>query len=141
MNNKAQGMMMGMMGPRKPISLLLGLAFIVLGLLPLLNQFGVVGFSLPVLPAVVIYVLAIIGALFLFWDAISEQMSAIMGITQQVMFATFIVGLIALAFGLIPLLYSFGVIGFSLPTLGETIINILFTAVGTLLLFGGTQGV
>jgi hypothetical protein len=134
MNKKAQ-----MMGPRKPISLLLGLAFIILGVLPLLNKFGVVGFTLPTLPQMVIYVLAIIGGLFLFWDAISEGMGAF-GITQQVMFASYAVGLVALALGLIPLLSSFGVIGFSLPALGETIINILFTIVGVLLLYGGTQG-
>ena len=112
MDNKAQ--MMG--GPRKPISLALGLAFIILGVLPLLNKFGVIGFSLPPIPQMVIYVLAIIGGLFLFWDAMSEGMGAF-GITQQVMFASYGVGLLALALGLIPLLNQFGVIGFSLPVL------------------------
>ena len=43
-----QGMMMG--GPRKPISLIMGLVFLAFGGIPLLNQFGLVGFTIPVLP-------------------------------------------------------------------------------------------
>ncbi|MBN2454206.1 hypothetical protein JXB11_01535 [Candidatus Woesearchaeota archaeon] len=134
MNTKAQ-----MMGPRKPISLLLGVIFLALGVLPLLNQFGVIGFGLPTIPGLVVSILAIIGAVFLFWDGIGENMGA-MGITQQIMFASYIVGVVALAFGLIPLLNSMGVIGFSLPAVGATIINALYVVIGCLLLYGGTQG-
>ncbi|MBI3036487.1 hypothetical protein HYY73_01870 [Candidatus Woesearchaeota archaeon] len=134
---KGQGMMMG--GPRKPISLVLGLVFFAFGLIPLLNQFKVIGFTIPALPSLVLYVLSIIGAVILLWDAISENM-AMMGFAQMARMATFVVALVLLAIGLIPLLHSMGTIGFTLPALAGIIINVLYVLTGGLLIYGGTQG-
>jgi hypothetical protein len=47
---------------------------------------------------------------------------------------------VLLAFGLIPLLHSFGVIGFSLPAFAGIILDVLLTIAGFLLLIGGFQG-
>lgn len=134
---KAQGMMMG--GPRKPISLVMGLVFLAFGGLPLLNNFGIVGFSIPPLPNTILHVLSIAGAVFLLWDAISENM-AMMGLPQMIRMATFVMALVLLAVGLIPLLHGMGTIGFNIPELAEIIVNVLYIVTGGLLLYGGTQG-
>ncbi len=135
---KGQGMMMG--GPRKPISLILGLVFLAFGGLPLLHNFGVVGFTISGIPQVVLHILAVIGAVILLWDAIGEGMSMGMGISQMLRPATFVMALVLLAVGLIPLLNGMGVIGFSLPALAAVVVNVLYVVTGALLLYGGTQG-
>jgi hypothetical protein len=137
MFKKAQGMMMG--GPRKPISLLLGLAFIILGGLPLLNKFGVLSFEIPPVTGVILWVLAIVGGVILMWDAISEGIMA-MGITQQIRMASIIGGLVLLAVGIIPMLHSFGMIGFDIPVFAAVVQHVLFVVFGVLLIYGGTQG-
>ena len=137
LGKKGQGMMMG--GPRKPISLILGLVFLAFGGIPLLNSLKVIGFTIPVLPQTILYVLSIIGAVFLLWDAISEGM-AMMGLPQMIRMATFVMALVLLAIGLIPLLHSIGTIGFTLPQLAAVIVNVLYVVTGGLLLYGGTQG-
>ncbi len=130
----------GMGGPRKPLSMISGLVFLALGLIPLLNKFGVIGFSLPLLPVgIFLWILATAGGIILLWDAIGENM-AIMGMQQQMRVATLVVGLAMLAIGIIPILNSFGVIGFSIPPVADMIKNSLFVVVGALLLYGGTQG-
>ncbi|MBI2141388.1 hypothetical protein HYU16_03100 [Candidatus Woesearchaeota archaeon] len=131
---------MGMMGPRKPISLLLGVVFLAFGLIPLLNQFKIIGFTIPTLPNIVLQVLGIIGAVILLWDAISEGMTAMMGFPQMARMATFVMALVLLAIGLIPLLNSMNIIGFTLPVLAAIIVNVLYIVTGALLLYGGTQG-
>ena len=136
LNKKGQGMMMG---PRKPISLVMGLVFLAFGGIPLLNSMKVVGFTIPVLPQTILYVISVIGAVFLLWDAISEGM-AMMGFPQMLRMATFIMALVLLAVGLVPLLHSLGTIGFTLPELAAIVVNTLYVVTGFLLLYGGTQG-
>ncbi len=135
-----KGQMMGMMGPRKPISLLLGIVFLAFGGLPLLHKFGVVGFTISGIPQVILHILSVVGAVILLWDAISEGMTAMMGLPQMIRMATFVMALVLLAIGLIPLLNSMNVIGFSLPALAAIVVNVLYVVTGALLLYGGTQG-
>ncbi len=138
MSKKAQGMMMG--GPRKPLSMIAGFIFLALGLIPLLNKFGVVGFNLPLSPVgIFLWIIAIAAGIILLWDAIGENM-AMMGFAQQVRVATLVIGLAMLAIGVIPILHSMKVIGFDIPPIADTIKNVLFVAVGFLLIYGGTQG-
>lgn len=132
-----RGQMMG--GPRKPISLIMGLVFLAFGGIPLLHSMKVIGFSIPVLPQTILYVLSVAGAVFLLWDAISENM-AMMGFAQMARMATFVMALVLLAVGLIPLLHSFGVIGFALPEFASIVIETLYIVTGFLLIYGGTQG-
>ncbi len=128
-----------MMGPRKPISLVMGLVFLAFGGIPLLHSMKVIGFSIPVLPQTILYILSVAGAVFLLWDAISENM-AMMGFAQMARMATFVMALVLLAVGLIPLLHSFGAIGFGLPEFASIIIDTLYIVTGFLLIYGGTQG-
>lgn len=126
-------------GPRKPISLLTGLVFLAFGGIPLLHSMKVISFTIPVLPQTILYVLSVIGAVFLLWDAISENM-AMMGGEQMLRTATFVMALVLLAVGLIPLLHSFGTISFTLPELAAVVVNTLYLVTGFLLIYGGTQG-
>ncbi len=128
-----------MMGPRKPISLVMGLVFLAFGGIPLLNQMKVVSFSIPVLPQAILYGLSVAGAVFLLWDAISENM-AMMGFPQMIRMATFVMALVLLAIGLIPLLHSMGTIGFALPEFAAIVVDTLYVVTGFLLIYGGTQG-
>jgi len=125
-------------GPRQPLSFLLGTILLVFGLIPLLASFNVIGFTIPYSPAgVILWVLAAVGGLILLWDAISEQMPT--GIESKLRMLSLVGAVILLAFGIIPILYFFGVIGFNLPDLAAIIINVLFTVNGLLLLYGGTK--
>ena len=129
-----------MMGPRKPISLVLGLAFLAIGGIPLLKQIHAISFTIPPLPAIILQILGIIGAVILLWDAMAEGMTAMMGFPQMVRMTTFVVAVAIGALGLIPVLHSMGAIGFQLPDVAETILNVLYILTGFLLLYGGTQG-
>ena len=134
-----RGMMGAMGGPRKPISLVLGLAFLAFGIIPLLNHLGKISFSLPPIPQAVLYVLSVVGAVFLLWDAVSEN-TAMMGFPQMLRMATFVMALVLLAVGLVPLLHSIGKIAFDLPPIIGIIADVLYIATGGLLMYGGTQG-
>lgn len=126
-------------GPRKPVSFIMGLVFLAFGGIPLLHSMKVISFTIPVLPQTILYVLSVIGAVFLLWDAISENM-AMMGGEQMLRTATFVMALVLLAIGLVPLLHSFGTISFTLPELAAVVVNTLYIVTGFLLIYGGTQG-
>ena len=118
--------------PKGWISMIVGVILLGIGLIPLLNSWGVLPFGLPgfltsLLSGIVVYVLAI-GALYLIIDAFMEDVGDPIGMT------TLIVGILIFALGIITLLNSFGVIGFSIPFLNEMIYNILFAIEGIFLI-------
>ncbi len=129
-----------MMNPRRSISLLIGVIFISLGVIPILHSFGVIGFVLPPIPELVVRILAIIGGVFLFLDGLGESQTAFQGFPQYMMYLSYLLGFGIIALGIIPLLNTFGVIGFTLPSFGQIILDGLYLVVGLLLLYGGTQG-
>jgi hypothetical protein len=137
--NKRGQMMMGMMGPRKIGSLVLGFLMLALGVIPLLHNMNVIGFTIPGLPEMVLWVLALVAGILLFWDGFSEAMGAF-GMMQMVMFASYALAIASLALGIVPILYNMQVISFSFGTVGTAIIHMLFTIDGLLLIIGGTQG-
>ncbi len=101
------------------------------GLLPVLALFGVdlpeaAGLITGVVSGIVIYIAAGAG-LYLILNAFMESLHEGPGK------ASLIVGLIILAVGLIPLLYQFGVIGFSIPV-PFIVYQILFLIEGILLI-------
>ena len=125
-------------GIRRPVSLLLSLIFLAFGIVPLLNFFGVIAFSIPIkMVGLILWILATVGGVFLLWNVLVERMPT--GIESHVRMASIGVALALLALGLIPILNEFGVIGFSLPSFADIIKNILFTVVGVLLLYGSTK--
>lgn len=125
------------MSARKAISAILGVIFLVLGVIPLLNQYGVIGFALPTVGGMILWVLAVIGGLFLLFDGFQEEQE----MRKALAVPSFIIALVLLAVGLVPLLSSFGVIGFALPGFIYSIFDFLFAAAGLFLLIGATQGI
>lgn len=124
------------MSARKGISAVLGLVFLALGLIPLLNTFGVIGWNIPFVLGIGLWILAVAGGVFLLVDALKEQQE----MRHALSMPSAIIGLVVLAFGLIPLLHTFGVIGWNLPGVVMLGADFLFVAAGFFLLIGATQG-
>ena len=84
--------------PKSLPGLIIGLIILSMGIFPLLNQFGVIGFNLPYTPAgIVLEIILALGGVYLF----------IMGIMEDVDFmkwASIIAGIIVATIGIIPLL-------------------------------------
>jgi hypothetical protein len=121
---------------RKHISAVLGLIFLALGGIPLLHQFGFIPFTIPAWAGIPMWILAVVGGVFLLIDALKEQQEA----RHSLSVPSGVIGLVVLAFGLIPLLNQFGVIAFGLPLFLSAFADFLFVAAGVFLLIGATQG-
>jgi len=117
---------------RKIIGSILGIIFLVLGGVPLLNQFKVIGFSLPAVPMIVLWVLGAISGVILVFDGIKEGSES--GLPKSLMLPTLIVAIALLVISVIPLLNMFNVVSFTLPAIGQIIIDALFAAAGLLLI-------
>lgn len=112
------------------ISLFIGIITTAFGVLPLLNDFGIVKFNfLSSMPLLIIAGLMIIGAIFLFVDSIHEDNLKTMSI---------IIGVIILVLGGVPLLARFGIIhDFTSSVLAISIVkNIVLIVSGILLMLG-----
>ncbi|OVE75094.1 hypothetical protein BVX95_00180 [archaeon D22] len=116
--------------PNHWISLILGFVLTALGIIPLLNAMGVIGFGLPG------FMTGLFGSLFglivlagagvyLLIDSFFED--------DFIFWLTLIISLIIVVIGLIPILFNFGIIGFNIP-FGATIYQILFAIEGFLLI-------
>jgi hypothetical protein len=111
--------------PKGWISLFGGIIILLLGLLPLLGQYGVIGFTLPafltgIVGVVFAWILAV-GGLWLVIDGFMED--------DSIQVVTIIVGIVIFALGLIPILKAFAVIGFGFD-LSPIIYNIFFVIDG-----------
>ena len=115
---------------RKVLSIVLGLLFVALGVLPLLN------FQIPSIAGIVIWILAIIGGLVLLVNCFVEhqEMKAVLSTPS------YLIGLLLIVLGLVPLLASLGVIAFVLPGIFMLILDFVFIAGGLFLIIGGFQG-
>ena len=107
---------------------MVGILVTALGLVPLLNTWGVIGFNWPevvlnLIPGVAIWALPAL-ALFLFADAVDED--------DTIRAVTIVLGLVFLAFGAIQILNKFGVIGFGLD-LSDVVYQIAFVVEGLFL--------
>lgn len=105
---------------RDTISFIVGLILAAFGIIPLLNTLKVLSFNLPGfllnLPvSVLIWVIAVAG-LYIVVDGFIEPPM------HMFHWALILGGVILLIIGLIPLLFSFKVIGFTVPFLGENLI-------------------
>ena len=114
--------------PKGRISILVGILVTALGLVPLLNAWGVIGFNWPevvlnIIPGVAIWALPAL-ALFLFADAVDED--------DTIRVVTVILGLVFLVFGAVQILNKFGVIGFGV-NLSDVVYQIAFVVEGLFL--------
>ena len=112
---------------KKITSFVLGVVILAIGILPLLENFGMISFTVPFIgfaTKIAFWIFAA-GGLFILVDAHLEGHSLKMPST--------ILGILLLAVGLIEILYSFEVIGFHIPFLNEMIFYILFALEGLFL--------
>lgn len=116
--------------PKHIANLVVGLTLTALGSIHLLSKFGVIGFTLPgfinnVVGTIAVYAIAAIG-LWLLIDGFMED--------GHWRMTTIIVALAVIAIGVIPVLNTFGVIGFTIPFLSLTLYYVIFLLEGILLI-------
>jgi len=114
-------------------SVIIGILIIVLGLIPFLNKFNVIGFNLPTflqnaIGAFGIYIIAAVG-IYLLIDGFMED--------DTIKAITLIVAALLVIAGVMSALFQFGVIGFAIPFLTYTVFNVIFVIEGILLIIAG----
>jgi hypothetical protein len=129
MNRK--GMMMGMGAGRQIFSGVLGLIFLALGGIPLLNELKVISFNLPTVPMIIFWILALVGAILLIVDGFKEEQMGF-GARKIIGIISFVIALILIVYGL----GSFNILPFTLPAFSMIIINIIFVLAGLFLIIG-----
>ncbi len=117
-------------------SLLTGVALIVIASIPLAFDYGYLAFTIPDLPSFFLRVLLIVGGLLLLWDATKEVWRA-----PQFMWLSLGFGVPIFVLGLIPLLYDYGIIPFTLDLAGTTFLNILTVLAGVVLFLDSWKAV
>jgi hypothetical protein len=124
------------MSARDWISFFIGLVLFAVGLIPLLNQFKITPFGLPGFLAgfvaqIFFWIIALAG-IYIVVDGLIEPAGHMIHITLMVL------GIIFIIVGLIPILNSFKIIGFSIPYLSNLIVyNIIITIEGVMLMSAG----
>lgn len=121
---------------RKYLSFFLGLVFLIFGLLPLLKSVNIIKFSMPTIPSMILWILALVGGIVLFIDASKESM----GMGRGIMTMTIVIGALVFIFGLIPLLAAMNVLPWKLPAFVTSLTDVLFTAAGIFLIIGAFKG-
>ena len=122
--------------PRDTISFFIGVFLAALGIIPLLNKFGVIGFTLPsfltnLLAQIAIWIIAVAG-LYVVIDGFVEPPA------HNLHWILICAGIVLFVVGLLPILFTFKVIGFSIPFLNNLIVyQTLITLEGILLIIGG----
>ena len=64
-----KGQMMGMMGGMKIFSIVFALILIAVGLIPMLSDFGMIGFTIPEIPMLILRIIIIVGGVMLLIDS------------------------------------------------------------------------
>jgi len=123
----------GFMEGKNYLSIVLGLILLAVGLIPLLQTWGIVSWGLPGFIANVIAMIAVFvvagGGFWLLIDSIYEN--------EGLKWLTAIVALVILVIGVIQILHNFAIIGFSIPFLTMTVYNYIFTVEGLGLIIAG----
>jgi hypothetical protein len=122
--------------PRDTISFFVGLLVAAVGLLPLLERFGVIGFSVPFLDQVSVQVFVWLVAVFGLYVLIDGIIEPPMHSLHKILI---VAGLVMFLIGLLPILKNFGVIGFGLPFIQGNLLlyQILLAIEGITLVIGG----
>ena len=122
--------------PRDTISFFVGLVVAAFGILPLLAEWGIVGFNIPLIGGlgiqILIWLVAVFG-LYVVIDGFIEPPA------HSLHMILIVLGIIMFAAGLVPLLNSFGVIGFTIPLFGDSLLfyRIILSLEGIALVVGG----
>jgi len=119
----------GQFGFRSWLSLIFGLILSALGLIPILNSFNFLAWSIPSMPLYIIRVLLIIAGVLLMWDSTYEIFQARAWWILSIVF-----GLPILILGVVPILFDYGIIGFNLTFIPDFILNIFTFLAGLVLI-------
>jgi energy-converting hydrogenase Eha subunit A len=121
-----------MKGFRGWMSLIFGLALLALGGIPLLNSFGLIGFTIPAVSVYVLRILFVVAGIFMLWDAAHETI----GGGRFFMWMSILFGVPIILLGILPLLNTYGVISLNLAflTLSTLMSNIMTAFAGLLLI-------
>lgn len=125
-----------LMTARDWISFFVGVVLLVVGLIPLLNKWNVIGFGLPgffsgLVGSIFFWIIAIAG-IYIIIDGLIEPAGHSLHIFLMIL------GLVFVIVGLIPILNKFGVIGFNLGFLSNMMVyNIIITLEGLMLMTAG----
>tara|TARA_Y100000310_G_scaffold345657_1_gene467816 strand:- start:4654 stop:5022 length:369 start_codon:yes stop_codon:yes gene_type:complete len=115
-------------GIKSIISVFIGILLIVLGGVPLLNSVGLISFSIPALPQIILLIILTVAGYYLFIDGIFE-----FAIAPGLAWFSMGFGLLSGTGGLLKLLNILSnVLGF----IQGTVINLLFLVIGILLVIG-----
>lgn len=123
--------------PRDTLSFVIGLILLAFGIIPLLNKFGAIGWNLPgflvnMPVGVLVWIVAVAG-LYILIDGFIEPPMHIFH------WLLILAGLIMMVIGLIPILHSFGTIGFTIPGMDNLVLYwVLITLEGFGLALAGT---
>lgn len=124
--------------PRDTVSCIIGLILLAFGVIPLLNTLKMISWNLPgflinnMPTSVLVWVVAIAG-LYILIDGFIEPP---MHIFHWLLILS---GLILMVIGLIPILHSFGTIGFTIPGMDNLLIyQVLISIEGLGLVIAGT---
>jgi len=112
---------------KKITSFILGVIFLAVGVVPLLNDFGVIGFNLPLLSFAFSFAfwLFTIGGIFILVDAHLED--------HTLKVPSTIIGILLMAIGVIGILSGFGIVPFAIPFMTPLVLEIMFTIEGLFL--------
>ena len=119
----------GQFGFRSWMSLIFGVILSALGLIPLLNSFKVIGWSIPELPLFAIRIILIIAGILLLWDSTYEIWQARAWWILSIVF-----GIPILILGVVPILNQYGVLSFTLDFIPQMVLNILTFLAGFVLI-------
>lgn len=122
--------------PKYWVSLILGLIVTALGVIPLLQLWGIIDFTLPGFLLfswdILLWITAAVGAYLLIDSFISEQ--------DTLMWVSVVVAVLILAITVIQILNNMGIVGFAVPLLNLTVLRVLFTIEGIGLIIAGILG-
>lgn len=115
--------------PKHWLALLVGLLLIAVGGIPLLNSWGLIDFNIPesllgIIGSIALWVISAAG-FYLLIDAFFED--------EGIQKMTFLIAFVVLAIGIIPLLYQFGIIAFTIPFLSPVLYYAVFVVEGIFL--------
>tara|TARA_Y100000310_G_scaffold88828_2_gene85887 strand:- start:4306 stop:4674 length:369 start_codon:yes stop_codon:yes gene_type:complete len=115
-------------GPKSIISSIVGVILIVLGGVPVLNTFGIISFSLPVIPEVVMLIILAVAGAYLFIDGIFQ-----FALSPAMAWTSMALGII---FGGAGTLRILNIMSSVVGIVQGTVINVIFLIIGILLMIG-----
>ena len=118
-------------GGKSLSSIVAGIIILFLGLVPLLNDLGIIGFSIPKIPKIVLQIILTVAGFYLIIDGFFE-----LGMHPGLAWISILFGAACTTAGVLATLSDFNSFSMSLAFMTSTVINILFILIGFLLFIG-----